>query len=399
MQKLIPRKAEDAVYQHLDIFPAVAILGPRQCGKSTLVKMMLENHPDFLYLDLQNRADLAKLNEPELFFSQNRDKIVCLDEIQLFPELFAFLRSEIDTHRKNGRFILLGSASRNLIQKTAETLAGRVGVIELTPFLVTELQNDANFQLSDFWFRGGFPNSFLAPTDEASNIWRENFLRTYVERDIPQFGFQITSNQLMRLITMCSHLQGQLFNISKMGESLGVTHPTVKRYIDILEQTYIIRTLPPYETNLKKRLVKSPKIFVRDSGLLHRILYIQDFNNLLGNPVVGSSWEGMVVENVCSSLKDCEFMFFRSAVGEELDLIIRRNKQIVAVECKASVSPQLTKGFWSAVDFVKPGETYVISPVESDYPIAENVFVVSLPSAIQRISDFLNKKNKCDGNK
>lgn len=390
MQKLIKRDAEQIVDKYLKLFPAVVVLGPRQCGKSTLVKMMFDNHENFLYIDLQNRADLAKLSEPELFFSQNRDKIICLDEIQLFPELFSYLRSEIDSFRENGRFILLGSASRDLIQHTSESLAGRVGLIELTPFLLSEVAENVSFEISNYWFRGGYPDSLLANSDDDSNIWRENFLQTYVERDIPQLGFQITGKQLMRLLTMCSHAQGQLFNLSKFGESLGITHPTVKRYLDILEQTFIIRTLQPFESNMKKRLVKSPKLYIRDSGLLHRLLFIQNFNDLMGNPILGASWEGVVVENICSSLKDCEFMFYRSSAGDELDLIVRKGNIIVAIECKASLAPQLTKGFWNAVDFVKPLMTYIIAPISTEYLIADNVKVSSLLLGLDEIKKYFN---------
>ena len=222
MQELILRKTEQFVRQNLTVFPAVAILGSRQCGKSTLVKMMSEKMTNFLYLDLQNRDDLVKLNEPTLFFQNNKDKIICFDEIQLFPELFSFLRSEIDRDRRNGRFILLGSASRNIIQHTSESLAGRIGLIDLTPFVIDEICNEEDYSLSKFWLRGGYPDSYNAMTDEASCLWRENFIRTYIERDIPQFGFQITAIQMLRLLIMCAHNQGQILNASKLGEALGL---------------------------------------------------------------------------------------------------------------------------------------------------------------------------------
>ena len=384
MQNLIDRKIETFVKENLSVFPAIVILGPRQCGKSTLAKMLYQNSNAYLYLDLQNLDDLNKLREPMLFFQANQDVTICLDEIQLVPELFSVLRSEIDRHRRPGRFILLGSASQDLIQKTSESLAGRVGLIELTPFTIEEVEQNIDFELNKFWLRGGYPDSYLASSEQGSVLWRENFLRTYVERDIPQLGFQIPALQLRRLLTMCAHNQGQLFNSSKLGESLGVTYQTIRRYIDLMEQTFIIRSLPPFEKNIKKRLVKSPKIFVRDSGLLHRLLQVDNFNSLMGNPVFGSSWEGFVIENIISSLRDCKFSFYRSATGDELDLLIERGSRTIAVECKASSAPQVTKGFWRALETTKPDKTYIVSPVSASYPFKNDVEVCGL-------SDFLKK--------
>jgi uncharacterized protein len=384
MQKYIDRNIEAFVNENLMVFPAVAILGPRQCGKSTLVKMLYQNSDAYLYLDLQNLDDLNKLREPTLFFQANQDVTVCLDEIQLVPELFSALRSEIDRNRRPGRFILLGSASQDLIQKTSESLAGRIGLIELSPFAIEEVERNVNFELNKFWLRGGYPDSYLASSDQGSVLWRENFLRTYVERDIPQLGFQIPALQLRRLLTMCGHNQGQLFNSSQLGESLGVTYQTIRRYIDLMEQTFIIRSLPPFEKNIKKRLVKSPKIYVRDSGLLHRLLQVDDFNSLMGNPVFGASWEGFVIENVISSLRDCKFSFYRSATGDELDLLIERGTRTIAIECKASSAPQVTKGFWNAIEITKPDKTYIVAPVSASYPFKNGVEVCGL-------SDFLKK--------
>lgn len=389
MQKLIVRKAEDFLKENLVVFPAVVVLGPRQCGKSTLIKMVADGLTDFVYLDLQNRSDLAKLDEPDLFFQANRSKTICLDEIQLMPDLFSVLRSEIDANRQKGRFILLGSASRDLIQKSAESLAGRIGIIELTPFLSSELQQNKQFDLNQYWFRGAYPDSYLATSDNASNLWRENFLRTYVERDIPQLGFQIPAQQLMRMLIMSAHSHAQIFNASKLGEALGLTHPTIKRYLDLLEQTFILRLLPPYALNTKKRLVKSPKVYVRDSGLLHRLLQVDDYNALLGHPIVGSSWEGLVIENVCSSFRDCQFSFYRSAVGSELDLIIQKGNKVIAIECKASTAPKLTKGFWKAVEDVKPEFTYVVAPVLEKFPLAENIWVCNLSDLIHMLTTSL----------
>jgi uncharacterized protein len=240
----------------------------------------------------------------------------------------------------------------------------------------------------------GYPDSYLALTDQGSILWRENFIRTYVERDIAQLGFQIPALQLRRLLTMCAHNQGQLFNSSKLGESLGVTYQTVRRYIDLMEQTFIIRSLPPMEKNIKKRLVKSPKIYIRDSGLLHRLLQISDFNALMGNPVFGSSWEGFVVENIISSLRDCRFSFYRSATGDELDLIIEKADKMLAVECKASTAPQVSKGFWNAIDTIQPDKTYIVAPVSSAYLFKPNVEVCGLSDFLKKQQAILSKDDR-----
>lgn len=378
MHDFIKRRAEDLVVQYLKIFPVVAILGPRQCGKSTLIKKLSEYWGTSLFLDLQYENDFGKLAQPTLFFETNADKIICLDEIQLYPELFSVLRSVVDRNRQNGKFVLLGSASRDLIQQTSESLAGRIGLLHLSPFLLNEVDNLQGFQLNTFWLRGGFPDSYLAETDDFSRIWRENFIRTFIERDIPQLGFQIPALQLRRFLVMCAHNQGQLMNYSKLAESLSLTHPTIRRYVDLLEQTFILRTILPFEVNVKKRLVKAPKVFVRDSGLLHQLLAISDFNALLGNPVFGSSWEGVVVENVLVNHPDWEYYFYRTATGDELDLVLTKGNQRIAIECKASASPKLTKGFWRAIDVVQPQKTYIIVPIPVSYEIASNVTVCGL---------------------
>ena len=386
MHDLIHRQSESIVLKHLGVFPAVAILGPRQSGKSTLVKMLAENITPFVYLDLQDYEDLNKLSEPNLFFEANRDAVICLDEIQLVPHLFSVLRSAIDKQRRNGRFILLGSASQALIQKSSESLAGRIGLIELSPFLVNEVNDQPGYTLQKYWFRGGYPESFLALTDAASTLWIENFIRTYVERDIPQLGFQIPALLLRRLLLMCAHNQGQLLNASKLGESLGLTHPTVRRYIDLLEQTYILRTLQPYEANVKKRLVKSPKVYVRDSGILNRLLLIPDFNSLMGNPVFGSSWEGLVIGNIIENMPGWTPYFYRTATGNEIDLILVRGIQKIAIECKASSAPQLTKGNWDALADVNPDHTFVIAPINGNsYPLDKKVIICGIEEAIDSL--------------
>ncbi|MGG7033594.1 MAG: ATP-binding protein [Flavobacterium sp.] len=383
MHDFIQRRLISHLKQYLAVFPAVAVLGPRQCGKSTLIKSLNEHLKGVLYLDMQSASDLNKLSEPELFFESNADRLICLDEIQLVPELFSVLRSVIDRNRINGKFILLGSASKELIQQTSESLAGRIGMLHLSPFLINELDYLERFRLQKFWLRGGFPESYLAESDTNSFIWLDNYIRTYVERDVPQLGFQIPALQLRRMLTMCAHNQGQQLNLSKLGESLGLTHPTIKRYIDLLEQTFIVRTLQPYEINVKKRLVKSPKVFIRDSGILHQLLSIPDFNSLLGNPVFGASWEGVVIENIIVNMPEWDCFFYRTATGDEIDLILQKGSKVIAVECKASDAPKVTKGFYRSLEVIKPNKTYIIAPINDMYQIHENITVIGLSNFLK----------------
>jgi len=388
MNNIISRTASELLEKYLKIFPAVAILGSRQCGKSTLIKHFGKNNSDFLYIDLQDRRDLAKLQEPSLFFHANADKTVCLDEVQLLPELFRTLRSEIDNDRRPGRFVLLGSASANLLQKTSESLAGRIGIIDLTPFTVSEVENEPDYSLQRFWMRGGYPDSYNAFDDEASSIWRENFIRTYLERDIPQLGFQIASPKMMRLLTLLAHEHSSSLNLSSIANTMDLSAPTIRHYIDILEQTYIARILPPYFNNIRKRLGKTPRIYLRDSGLLHQILQIQTFNDLLGNPVFGASWEGLVVENICTVATGAKASFYRTASGdEEMDLVLEYPDKIIAIECKASTDPQPTKGFWKAIETLKPQHAYIVCPIKDSYQIKDHVTVCG----IEQITKILTK--------
>jgi predicted AAA+ superfamily ATPase len=378
----INRKLEDEIQKYLQIFPIVAILGPRQCGKSTIVKQLFSNTQYGIYLDLQNQEDLNKLIDPRLFFKTNQEKIICLDEIQLIPELFGTLRSIVDENRQNGKFILLGSASRDLIQKSSESLAGRIGFLYLTPFLMNEVPET---DLSVFWNRGAYPNSLLAENDEFSSIWRENYIKTYVERDIPQLGFDIPALKLRRFLTMCAHNHGQTLNLSKLASSMDLTHPTIRKYIDIFEQTFVLRSLPPYELNVKKRMVKSPKIYVRDSGILHQLLLIKNMAALFGHPIFGASWEGLVVEQLLSNI-NCPAYFFRTATGDEIDLVLELNNKIIAIECKASTSPQLTKGSYRALELIKPDLTFIVAPINSAmYQIQETLFVGTISSILEKL--------------
>lgn len=382
MQSLVTRKAESVVLKDLQNFPVVAILGSRQCGKSTLAKMLKDKINDFVYLDLESPSDLRKLSDPELFFEVNRQKTVCLDEIQLKPELFPVLRSIVDRTGRKGQVMILGSASKNLIRQGSESLAGRISFIELTPFVVTEIAELPRYRESDFWFRGGYPDSFLAADESIGNRWRENFLRTFIERDLPQLGIHVTAGNLRRLLTMCAHNQGQLLNSSKLAASLGVSYHTVRDYIDLFEQTYIVRTLLPYEVNIKKRLIKSPKVYIRDSGLLHTLLEITDFNGLMGHPVFGASWEGFCLENILGEMEDWRWFFYRTSSGNEIDLILEKGIKRIAVEFKSSRAPVVTKGFWNALEDLHIKEAWIIAPVDGSYPVKEGVNVSGLANFI-----------------
>ena len=379
MQGYIERELTEKIHQKLAQLPGATILGPRQCGKSTLAKAIISGIENAVYLDLERPSDLSRLRDPEAFFSIHTDQLVCLDEIQRVPEIFRVLRSIIDENPRNGRFIILGSASPELLRQSSETLAGRISHLELTPFLLTEVSSGDHLPiLRKLWLRGGFPRSYLAAGETQSFDWRQDFIRAFLERDIPQLGLRIPGKNLERFWKMVAHLHGQLLNSSKLGESLGVSHHTVRSYVDVLEFTFVLRVLLPYEANLKKRLIRSPKIYVRDSGLLHALLDIESHDDLLGHPVYGASWEGFVIENVLSVLPDWRAFFYRTSSGSEIDLILTRGKRRIAIECKASSSPDLNRGFWNAVNDLEIEEVWVIAPVRDSYPVEKNVKVAPL---------------------
>jgi hypothetical protein len=352
--------------------PAVAILGPRQCGKSTLARHLLDGL-DAVVLDLQDRADRSKLGEPELFLERHRGRLVCLDEIQRAPELFPVLRSEIDRDRRPGRFLILGSASRDLIRQSSETLAGRISYIELTPFLVPEAEDALDWQTH--WLRGGFPPSALAEDDDASFDWRTDFVRTFLERDIPSLGFSIPAPAMERLWRLLAHLHGQLANYSKIAESAGLSVPTLKRYLALLEQTYMIRLLPPHEPNAKKRFVKSPKIYLRDTGILHSLLDIETYDRLLAHPQCGASWEGRGVESIAAALPRHRPSFARTSNGAELDLVMERGGEVEVFEFKLSRAPRPSRGFFELVRDMAPRRAWIVAPVDEPYDHAEGVTV------------------------
>ena len=375
----IERKLGSTVLKKLKNNPVVAILGPRQCGKSTLAKKVILPIKNSLYLDLERSSDLNKLQDPEAFFLSNKNKLTCIDEIQRKPDIFPTIRSVVDEENRNGRFLILGSASPDLIRQSSESLAGRIAYLELTPFLFEELiTHKKSVELRDLWLKGGFPRSYLARDETESYEWRENFIKTFLERDIPQLGFRIPSKHIERFWMMCSHINGDVLNRSKLGESLGVSHHTVQTYLDILENTYMLRVLKPLETNLKKRLIKSSKLYIRDSGLLHSLLQIVNQNDLFGHPVYGASWEGFALENILSSISIWKPYFYRDSNGSEIDLILEKANKRIAVEFKVSTSPTISKRFYNSIRDVEANETWIVAPVSDTYKLKPNIFVTSL---------------------
>ncbi len=382
------------VHKALNRQAAVALIGPRQVGKTTLAHQVAQTIPA-IYLDLEAIQDREKLTDPVLFFNRNEEKLIILDEIHRMPEIFQVLRGVIDTGRRNGlktnRFLILGSASIDLLKQSGETLAGRIEYIDMNPLNLLEIHNNKKQQdiiEHNLWIRGGFPDSYLAKNDEDSFAYRTNFIRTYLERDVPQFGPRIPAETLQRLWTMLAHNQGQLLNASNLASSLSTSAPTISSYIDLLVDLLLVRKFQPLYVNTKKRLVKSPRIYVRDSGITHALLGIADYNQLSGHPVYGSSWEGYVIENILSLTKPAtKASFYRTAAGAEIDLILEfPNNKIWAIEIKSGLAPKVTKGFYHALDDIKPDESFVVYGGNDRYPLDAETDVISLFELLQMLN-------------
>jgi len=377
MQTYIRRAKEKQIRKHLQSFPCVAILGSRQVGKSTLAKRIISEIPDSLYLDLEDPRDFNKLNDPMAFFQANKDHLICIDEVQRFPDIFQIFRSYLDQNNRPGQLLLLGSASKELIRQSSESLAGRISYIEIAPFDANEVD-----QLKQLWLQGGYPNSYLNDT-EISFDWRLNYIRTFLEMDIPALGIKIPAETLRRFWTMLAHLNGSLLNSAKLASSMGVSAPTIKKYLDILEGTFVIRQLKPFYSNTKKRLIKSPKIYIRDSGLIHCLLGIESYNDLLGHPVIGSSYESFVIESLLQKFPRYDPSFYRSSSGAEVDLVLERGNHKIAIEIKSSSSPTLTQGFFEAQKIIQPEKSFVIAPVDKAYPLKQNIWVYNLEEVME----------------
>jgi len=378
--RMIPRRLQLLLTQRLSEYPAVALLGPRQVGKTTLALTLTENRPS-LYLDLESAADRAKIAEPELYLADHEDELVILDEVHRLPNLFQTLRGLIDRGRRRGkrtgRFLLLGSASIDLLQQSGETLAGRIAYVELAPFDVLEFARE---QLDSLWVRGGFPDSFLAPSEGVSVRWRQDFIRTYLERDIPQLGPRIPAETLRRFWTMLAHHHAGVLNGAQLARGLGVDGKTVTRYLDLLVDLLLVRRLQPWHRNVGKRLVKSPKVFIRDSGITHALLGITDKETLLGHPIVGSSWEGFVVENLLAVVPPgTEASFYRTSAGAEVDLVLTLpGGKIWALEVKRSLAPKVERGFHSACVDLRPEQRFVVYAGADRFPLGKEIEAIGL---------------------
>lgn len=387
---MIERRLFAALVRRVERFPAVVLVGPRQAGKTTLARALAASRPDSIVLDLERASDRAILSEPELALPAWSDRLVVLDEVQLQPGLFAALRPLIDADRRPGRFLLLGSATGGLLRQSAESLAGRVDYLELTPLRADEWA-DEPAALQQLWLRGGFPPSALAPDDAGSFDWRQAFVMTLLQRDLPAAGVRVPAEALRRFWTMLAHLQGQLFNASALAQSLGgVSHGTVFRWLDLLVEAMLVRRLPPYLPNVGKRLVKSPKVYVRDSGLVHALLGLATVHDLRGHPVAGASWEGFVVEQVAAALPaGASLGFYRTAAGSELDLVATLGARSVGIEIKFSAAPQPARGFWHALEDLKPSRAFIAAPVARRYRLAAGVEVLPVREVGAALADTL----------
>ncbi len=377
---MIRRILQETIEKSLRQFPVVGIVGSRQAGKTTLARMLGATlSQDVVYLDLELPSDFSKLQDPELYLSRLQDSLVIIDEIQRMPSLFPLLRALVDQNRKAGRFLILGSASPELSRKASESLAGRIAYHELPPFLLPEIGNE---KAQELWLHGGYPASILTDCDDDRFAWREAFIKTYLEMDIPQLGIHIPAAQLRRFWTMLAHSHGQLWNASRIAASMNLSAPTIKKYLDILEDTFIVRQLQPFYPNIKKRVTKSPKIYIRDSGLLHTLLKIRNFDELHSHPTLGSSWEGFVIEQIIGiAPANWEAYFYRTTAGAEVDLLLFNDRnEPIAIEIKYSLSPKVSRGFWNSLEDLQCTKGFIVYPGEDSYPVSSQVNTLPLKS-------------------
>lgn len=382
---MIERIKTETLVELINAFPVLGIVGPRQVGKTTLAKFIISKlEKEAIYIDLENPRDQAKLNEPVLFFEQNEDKCVILDEIQRTPNLFPTLRSMIDQNRVPGRFLILGSASPDLIRDSSESLAGRIAYEELTPFNLTELINI--IPLNTHWLNGGFPDAVLSNNLKTRDAWLKNFIQTYVERDLPMLGLDINRTTIQKLWTMIAHLHGSVLNMNNIAKSLELSSTTIKKYLAFLEEAFLIRQLQPFSQNIKKRIVKSPKVYIRDSGILHYLLNIETFDELQGNPIIGNSWEGYALEQICHLLPErMESYFYRTHQGAECDLVLTKaGVPEMGIEIKYTSSPKLSKGNLQSFQDLGTKRNFIVTPNSDDYLITKNVRVCSLETFLQK---------------
>lgn len=393
LQGMIKRRLLQTLHERLNQFPAIALLGPRQVGKTTLARTCAGQltkgtiRPD--YLDLENPADLAKLEDAGLYLRERGNRLLIIDEVQRLPRLFEILRGVIDERglagSGNGQFLLLGSASIDLLRQSSESLAGRIAFLELSPFDVLELESVGQ---STLWVRGGFPRSVLAPDEEASATWRDSFITTYLERDIPQLGPRVPAETLRRFWTMLAHGQGGLLNTADLARSLAVDGRTVGRYLDLMVDLMLVRRLKPWHSNTGKRLVRSPKVYIRDTGLLHSLLRIDTLDQLLGHPIAGASWEGHVIENLLRVAPPrTEAYFYRTSAGAEIDLVLDfPGGRRWAIEVKRSSAPSVEKGFRNACEDIQPAKAFIVYPGEESYPKADGITAIGVREMATMVS-------------
>ena len=387
---------EHSLMDSLGDFPVTAVTGPRQCGKSTLVKEFIKKYMErgmpkkdraslrrtqkklpsgYIYLDLERPSDLAKLDNAEWFLDSHRDKLICIDEIQRKPELFPLIRSLVDEWDRPGCFLILGSASRELLKQSSESLAGRISYKRLTPFLWNEIEG--RHSIKRYFSAGGFPRSIIARNGEVSYRWREDFISTFLERDLLQWR-EFTPSAMGRLWRMLAHVNGQTVNYSTLASSLGISSVSVKNYIELLASTYMVEIVPPWFSNMKKRLVKASKVYIADSGITSALLGLHSFDELSCHPVFGSVWEQIVLANLRGWFPDAEICHYRTSNGAEVDFVVNIEGNVYAVECKATLSPALTKGNFQAIEDIAPRHSFVVIPSEEGWPLKPGIDVVSL---------------------
>ncbi|MCI0588131.1 MAG: ATP-binding protein [Planctomycetes bacterium] len=385
-RRLALEKLEDT----LRAFPVAALVGSRQTGKTTLAKEIVRRRSgNALYLDLELPGDLAKLADAQTFLSRHADRLVVLDEIQHTPEIFPLLRALVDRGRRPGRFLVLGSASSDLLRQASESLAGRIRTVELPGLLLAEVAPGAGRAANAWrrlWVRGGYPGSFDAPSEGRSSEWREAFLRTFLERDIREFGVRIAATQLRRFWTMLAHVHGQTWNASLFAENFAVSPPTVRAYLDLLTGLFVVRQLPPLAANVSKRLIKAPKTYVRDSGMLHALLGIADEDDLLSRPALGASFEGFAIEQILGlAPRRADAAFYRTHTGVELDLVLTMGKRRFGIEIKYTSAPTLSNGTRVALEDAECGEGWIVTAGEDRFPLAKDVEAVPLPHFLREV--------------
>jgi len=382
---MINRKIASEIIESMQYFPAIGIIGPRQVGKTTLAKEIQKHlSKPSIYLDLELDEDLIRLQNAQAYLQTHQDKCIIIDEIQLMPRLFPLLRALIDQERVPARFLILGSASPTIIRQSSETLAGRIAYHELAPLSLTEV-SPFGISMKEHWFRGGFPNALLSPSDDMTKKWLRNFTNTFMEKDLKAMGYEISLPTMSKLYRMVAHVHGQIQNASTLSQALGVSNPTVTKYLDLMEGGFLISRLEPYFVNVGKRLVKSPKIYFRDSGLLHHLSTIPNFEALQGNQLIGASWEGYVIEQIRRALDDAwQFYYYRTVAGAETDLVLISPDGIMTcIEIKYSTAPTISKGFYQSMDDLKPTRQFIIVPSGSTYFFNEHLKVCSLQDFLE----------------